>query len=134
MKYQLPYGRFIPESEVSNHHINWRRKDYKTALDKAYRSNLILPLHNKIHTELHRELYPPPKPSKELMTMVLDFKTESEQPYERFLEITEFLGNIAMNSWNDERADEAGRIHENYLEQDVFISKGYVRPVWNQVL
>ena len=39
-----------------------------------------------------------------------------------------------MNSWNDERADEAGRIYENYLEQDVFISKGYVRPVWNQAL
>ena len=60
MKYQLPYGRFIPESEVSNHHVNWRRKDYKSALDKAYRSNLILPLHNKVHTELHQELYPPP--------------------------------------------------------------------------
>lgn len=67
------------------------------------------------------------------MAMVLDYKTETDNPYERFLEITDFLGNISVNSWNDERADEAGRIHENYLEQDVFISKGLVTPVWNQV-
>lgn len=129
-RYRLPSGRETHHRNISSHHLNWRRKDYTHQIDKRYRSNLILPLDNSVHSELHKELYPPPKPSRELMNIVLNHQTEADTPYERFVEIAVFLGNIAQTSWNAERADEAGRIYENYLEQDEFIKQGLATPLW----
>ncbi len=129
-RYRLPHGREVPAYQTSRHHINWKKSSYTHQIDKEYRSNLIITLHNPVHSELHKELYPPPKPSRELMSMVLAHQTESDVPYERFLEIATFLGDIARTSWNDERADEAGRIYESYMEQNEFIKQGLAEPVW----
>lgn len=128
-RYKLYHGREVPERQTSNHHINWRQKDYNSPHEKFYRSRLILRLHNPVHSELHREMYPPPKPSRELMQIINNHPLESLEPYERFLEMTAFIGNLALTSWNDERADEAGRIAENYLEQDKYFRYGLVGKV-----
>lgn len=76
MRYRLPHGREVPQSSTNLHHLNWPRRDYKHQIDKNYRSNLILQLHVPVHAELHKELYPPPKPSRDFMLNAINTAVE----------------------------------------------------------
>jgi hypothetical protein len=50
------------------------RRDYKTPIERAFRNHhgLVVPVSLEAHAELHANLYPPPKPHRELMLGILN--------------------------------------------------------------
>lgn len=58
----------------NRHHTFWMRRDYKTPIERAFRNHhgLVIPVDVDVHAELHANLYPPPKPHRELMLGILN--------------------------------------------------------------
>lgn len=133
MSYRLPYGREVPPSTVDNHHAIFYRRWYKTPHEKLYRglAGLVLPIHRPIHNQLHAEVPPPPKPSREFMLQIVDHSQDIDdsRPYQRFLEIVKFVGDVANTAWSDERVDEASRLYENLNYQDNYLKQGVLTRV-----
>ncbi len=128
MHYCLPYGREVPESQVSRHHLIHYNRWYKTPHEKIYRSlgGLVLPMSRTVHNHLHANVPPPPKPSREFMLNIIGYTSyiEEQQPYPRFLEIVKFIGDVANTSWSEERVDEASRLYENLTQQNEYLKQG----------
>lgn len=120
-KYKLYRGREVPERQTTNHHINWRRKDYKTPHEKLYRglAGLVLPIHRPIHNQLHAEVPPPPKPDPEQLHDLYQFMQEHNYDVEN-------LDGLAWGIvWaNDRRLYD---IEENLDSQYHYLSGDYRR-------
>lgn len=132
--YRLPHGRQIPDYQAEKHHCVHYERWFKTPHEKLYRNlaGLVLPMHRPIHRELHANVPPPPKPSREFMLNIIDHTTlniEEERPYPRFLEIVKYIGDMANTSWSDERVDEASRLYENFTQQNEYLKQGVVERV-----
>src|SRR5690554_2916158 len=53
----------------NRHHLNWQKRSYTTSVEKAYRNHpaMVFLLDEQVHKELHCDLPPPPKLSKQQM-------------------------------------------------------------------
>ena len=58
---------------VNNHHVWFQRRSYKSPIERAFRNHngFIIPTPVTAHNNLHANLYPPPKPHRELMMGIL---------------------------------------------------------------
>ena len=54
---------------VNRHHIFWTRDSYRNSTERTFRNHagLVVPMWEEVHSDLHAELDPPPKPSKQQM-------------------------------------------------------------------
>ena len=133
LRYRLADGRYAPRNAVNRHHTIFEKRWYRTHQEQVFRnlSGLVLPLHIQAHEELHAQVAPPPKPSRPFMEQIAEFAHDvyEQDDYEAFYRIAHFIGDVANSSWSPERADEAFRIHENFMQQSQFIEAGRVEPV-----
>lgn len=63
--------KFYPHCYRDRHHEAYPRADYKTKLEKDYRSRTVVFICRALHEEIHATQLPPPKPSIEEMREVL---------------------------------------------------------------
>lgn len=128
MRYRLTDGTYAPNRDVNNHHVFFEKRWYKSQVEHRFRNlgGLVLPMHVPPHNDLHANIPPPPKPSKQLMERVINFSHDmyGSDAYDEFTQITHFIGDVANSSWSPERADEAFRIHENLVAQSTYIELG----------
>lgn len=65
-----------------SHHLFWPRSDYRTRTEKIFRRQFIIPINRGIHEEIHAQIEPPVKPSREVMIgylTMLDVKDHGQQ-------------------------------------------------------
>lgn len=82
------------ERGVNLHHVIWMRRDYKTSLEKRFRNSLVIPMPIAIHADLHHNLYPPPKPERDVMFGILDVVETNLSPVENLHTTIEYLGSL----------------------------------------
>lgn len=129
-------GVFHPKAEISSHHVFPRCQAHGNHQRQFINQHgLVLPMldewHNKNEKSLHKNVGFPPMPGAFLMYRINEFaKTyEERRIYDRFLGISEFIADLAINSGNDVIIKQATRISENLQQQTPFILQGMVYPV-----
>lgn len=90
---------------------------------------MVLLLDDQIHSELHANVAPPIKPSHDLMAHIYNRSRpmEYDDQYDLFNKIVEHVGRLAQSE--SPLCEEAVRLHENWLDQLVFIEQGKLTPV-----
>jgi len=91
-------------------------------------AGFVLPMVITWHQELHANVKPPQKPSKQLMDQIAGYNESLEfsNEYARFSQVTKFILRLAETSPNIGMADQAQKIGTNLLLQEAFIDKGSV--------
>lgn len=129
-RYLSSDGRQLRRHEFNNHHCFFNAKWYRPGEEQRFRNmgGLVLPMLKSAHDDLHANIQPPPKPSKQLREQIAEFTcgTYEADEYAQFYRIAHFIGDVANSSWSPERADEAFHIHENLMEQSEYIEIGRV--------
>lgn len=115
----------MAEREWNVHHAIWQRAWYRGHVEKSYREHRGLKARMYIpeHQALHANIYPPMKPTRELLlgaTAMLDALPDDVlgQPLETITRLGEWYLDI------DERLPQ--RIGENLLSQIPYIEKGII--------
>lgn len=90
---------------------------------------LVLPMVRTIHTELHKQVDFPPIPSPSLIYRINGFMSDldTQNPYDRFLALTEHITHVAETTGNTSHREQCERIAENLAQQSVFILEGQVQ-------
>jgi hypothetical protein len=98
--YTTEEGLKIPDTYVNKHHLIYKRADYKSPIEKAYRGagGFIVEITIDSHKDLHSETEPPIKPSPELMREIITNQRNKESltPYERLDLTIDLLGDIVF--------------------------------------
>ena len=68
MSYRQSDGRYARPHECDTHHIYWIEKHYRSSEERLFRNlgGHTLKLYIPAHKDLHANVEPPPKPSKQL--------------------------------------------------------------------
>lgn len=131
--YETIHGSHVSKRAVNRHHVMFESNRYTDSFGRAYRnlSGLVLPMLVEVHNELHAEVLPPIKPCKLLMVDIIQTGGRLPQmtTYERFQALSERFYHLSTTSMHTAMNYQAGRIYDNLLEQDKFISQGIVLPV-----
>lgn len=63
----------LNQGDYNRHHLFWMKKNYKSPLEKSFRTHqgLVIPTYIPDHRTLHADLSPPPKPGAQLMRGIL---------------------------------------------------------------
>lgn len=122
-------GLLIPKDFTNKHHILWRKDWYKTPSERRTREmpGMVLRMTINHHRDLHRAVEPPQKPNPQVLIGMYNFNhnnLETLNVYDRFEAITEMLGKVATVGGRN--ALDAGRLHENFVEQLPFVQAGRV--------
>jgi hypothetical protein len=127
--YRTQEGRVLRRSEVNRHHVWNERRQYSSNHEKRFRNmaGFVLPMVITWHQDLHANVKPPKKPSRNLMEQIMDFNESLDgSHYARFSQVTRFILKLAETSQNIGIADQAQKIGTNLLLQEAFIDKGSV--------
>lgn len=128
--YQTPDGLVIPRDYTDRHHAVWKKDWYTTTFERQkFREmgGMVLRLDIKAHRELHANVEPPEKPNHNLMHGMFDYNKknlDTQNPYERFEELTSMLGRIA--DIGGPNAEDAHKLQQNFLDQQIYIDQGKV--------
>lgn len=82
-----------------------------------------------VHNDLHANVEPPIKPSERLMKAMVRHNKLLEpmaSAYEKFQDMTMYLGYLSSFAQSQQIREESALLHENFLEQAVFINQGRV--------
>lgn len=122
-------GLVIPKDFTNRHHVLWRKDWYKTPSERRTRemAGMVLRVTINHHRDLHRTVEPPEKANPQVLIGMYNFNRhnlETLNVYDRFEAITEMLGKVAATSGRN--AHDAGKLHDNFLQQLPFIEAGRV--------
>jgi len=82
-----------------------------------------------VHNDLHANVEPPIKPCNNLMRAMVQHNKLLEplaSAYEKFQDMTMYLGYLSSFAQSQQIREESALLHENFIEQAVFINKGRV--------
>ena len=129
MRYMTNEGRIVSHRSVNKHHTLWEASKYTTGEERLFRNagGLVVPLLVSVHADLHADLLPPIKPHKQVRERIYHYSQAIEgDVYERFRQITEFVGKIAFSSENNMHAEQAYNVYESLTKQSAYIEQGKV--------
>jgi hypothetical protein len=128
------YGERLSPKDVDHHHVFAR----STAKGKGAKvrefinqEGLLVPIVRDVHTELHRRLEFPLLPTVSLIHRVnmaiQDLRYEN--PYDRFIAITETFERFGDKCVNSDHREQSARIADNLQRQAEFILLGQVQVI-----
>lgn len=111
------------------HHTFWEGRWYKNDRVKtAFREHpaLVIPMQVNVHNELHRELFPPPKPTREQMIHVLGVVATWEPSHGRLAGVEDamYAFDELSRSDNPQLSKRAGAIALHLEEQLCYMERG----------
>lgn len=132
--YKTVNGSYVSKRAVNRHHVMFESGRYADSYGKAFRNlnGFVLPMLVEVHNDLHANVYQPIKPCKLLMVDIIQAERELPRDistYERFKALSERFYHLSATSANSRISNESGRIYDNLMQQDHFISMGVVAPV-----
>lgn len=101
----------------------FERKDFRSM------GGLIIRMAVTVHNDLHANVEPPIKPSERLMKAMVQHNKMLEplaSAYEKFQDMTMYLGYLSGFAQSQQIREESALLHENFLQQAVFINQGRV--------
>lgn len=131
--YETASGSYVSKRAVNRHHTMFESNRYRDSYSRAYRclSGLVLPMLIEVHNDLHANVMPPIKPGRLLMVDII--QTANRLPnmttYDQFQALSERFYQLSVGSTHTGIKLESGRIYENLMEQNEYITKGMVVPV-----
>lgn len=126
------YGQRIEAKQFNNHHVFARcTVKGKGGVFRHFinQRGLVLPMVRELHKELHRRVDFPLIPSPSLIYRINGFVSDidTDNPYDRFLAITDHITHIAETTGNTSHREQCERIAENLTRQSVYILEGQVQ-------
>lgn len=128
------WGNHLKDSDVDRHHV-FARSTAKGRGGKTRQfinqDGLLLPMVKEPHRELHRRLEFPLLPTVSMIyriNMCIE-NLQGENPYDRFIGITEQIERIADKCPNSDHREQAERIADNLQRQAPFILLGQVKKI-----
>ena len=82
-----------------------------------------------VHNDLHADVEPPIKPCRDLMRAMVQHNKLLEpmaNAYEKFQDMTMYLGYLSSFAKSQQLKEESALLHENFIQQAVFINNGRV--------
>lgn len=131
-RFQLPNGEVLQKCETNRHHVIYPEYKYKGRLQRyEYRSmsGLVIRMSLLSHKELHENVPPPIKPSNNLIRAVVEHSKLLDidsDAFDKFKDINSYLGYLASYANSDKINEEAGKLHDNFNQQEYFIKTGRV--------
>ena len=130
-RYETSDGEQIARHDWDTHHI-FARSTMRGRNEKDWADLFTVPMvktyHNMGKAALHTNVELPPRPDKELMhrIRVNRYENATANPYDRFIQMSEFVHEVAETSPHEHTAWLAGRIADNLERQAPFILLGMV--------
>lgn len=126
------HGIQHPKAHINKHHTFFRHTVkgkggiYRRFIDQH---GLCIPIMVSEHRALHQEVDAPPVPSASLIHRIGMYVSNlpSQNPYDRFISITEFLEQVSDKCPNSDHRSQAGYIADNLQRQAPFILEGQVQ-------
>lgn len=90
---------------------------------------LVIRMAVTVHNDLHANVEPPIKPCNNLMRAMVNHNKMLEPmatAYDKFQDMTMYLGYLSKFAQSQQIKEEAYLLHENFVNQAVFINKGRV--------
>ncbi len=131
-RFSLPNGEVLPYEQTNNHHLLFPHHEYAGRFErKTYREmgGFIIRMSIPIHNDLHANVEPPIKPVPDLMYAMVEHNKLLDPlgtPFEKFQDMTNYLGYLSGFAANQQMREEADQLHANFVDQAVFINAGRV--------
>ena len=106
---------------INWHHTVWCRAWYKTCAEKNFRlhSGLIVPMHIPVHNELHANIPPPPKPTRESMLGATALLNDlSDTQLHNYLDTIERVGDFMIS--REQKIGEYLLLQLPYIEEGLW--------------
>jgi hypothetical protein len=130
--FSLPNGEVLLYGDTNKHHTIWNSYQYAGRFERNnYRemSGFVIRMAVSIHNELHANVEPPIKPIPNLMRAMVEHNKMLEPlatPYEKFQDMTMYLGYLSAFAKSQQMREEAHQLHDNFKDQALYINEGRV--------
>jgi len=103
--------------EVSRHHLIHPKRHYKTPVEKRFRndSGLIIPMVHLGHRELHAEVRPPLKLTRDQMLGAISMLEETQIPFGQVERVEELAAYLQV------RSERERKVAYNIMQQVEFL-------------